>query len=81
MIFNELMAGFKDEDIELALDDPSLTQSLSISWRCPGRGGGICFRPCHDNGITFCRRAPEPLPQISEAAAPVFAFQQSAPSA
>jgi hypothetical protein len=44
----------------------------------PGHGGCIAFRPGHDDGITLTRGAPEPLPEVPEPAASVFAFEQNA---
>ena len=62
------------------LDNPSLLRPLPFPFSVPGNGSSIAFRPCHDNRIAFPRRASESLPQVSEPAAPIFAFKQNAAS-
>jgi hypothetical protein len=67
--------GFDESQDSWRSHDPSVTRSLPFPGVVPGHGGGIAFRPGHDNGITLARRASESLPQISETAASVFAFE------
>jgi hypothetical protein len=63
------------------LDNPSLPRPLPFPFSVPVNRGCVALRPRHDNGITLTRGAPKPLSQVAEPAAPVFAFEQNAPSA
>ena len=58
--------------------NPSLRRPPPFPFRLPGNRGGIALRPCHNYSIPLARRAPEPLAQVSETAAAVFAFEQNA---
>ena len=42
-----------DLSSRLALDDPSLRRALPFPGIVPERGGGIAFRPCHNNRISL----------------------------
>jgi hypothetical protein len=35
--------------------NPTLTRSFPFPGVVPGHGGGIAFRPCHDDGVTLPR--------------------------